>query len=459
MKKTFYSLLLAASVLFVACQKEQMPVDQSQTETQEQEFSEGTLISATKVGEVSFHEACHRVPDQYQKACQELIKLSIFGEDLINLNIVTYRIKYWSVASYHGKEYPAKLYGDVSFLVNTASDENRTLESVTLYHTFYNTSSRDVEYGEEIANLRAIYNALVVFPLYQGGFYDPNYEFEDNKFVVAPMEYIYKAKQAIDCEIAALEFIEKLENVQMAEDYYTEVVGISNGGGPALATQYLLESGQDKDYSAKAEKINLYTTYVGEGNCYTKPLFNLLLSEYKSSSSILVGDIDMNSLASVAYVSAVAGSYKTWMKHDSKVRGKYFTEQGKALYDEYVANESSLMEKAFEGEGLPLIKDVVNPDLYEGSSFKECDEINALYETFAKNEAIISGWTPKSYLKIAHSYADEFLLYDTNYKIWKDLSNSGWNCKVKLETIYGLGHLDASMFFMFTDVILKKHPF
>jgi len=475
MKTKFYflAILSLSAALLLSCSKEDVQVSPVEpvNPVVEQEIPAGKLISATKVDVVPANEAIEEWTNKFMGS-ENLLSLKLLGMELADFDIVTYRIKYNSTTIQNGVSRDIVLAGDVSFIAErTGLISTRHLSSVTLFNTVFNTSKEDVTLVDNIASsIRSIYNALVVYPFYQGG---P----DSDTIYATPCELLIKGKQAIDCELAALEFIESLDGVEMMSGYYTENVGVSNGGGPALAVAYLLEN--DCQYKQLAEKINLRSTYVGAGNCSTKSLIANLKTVNKESA--------IYPTASTGFITAVAGAYYTWKGDEyfkTSALEDYFSEcvysydayktylsadallvwededalgfKDKTVLDVYSENLGSLY---FYSSYVPGIQDAVNSGIFaDGDFIMDSDPMKELLSAFDNNEVICSGWSPKTAIKFAHSKDDEFLLYDVNYNIWKNLSNNGRNRLVKLYTVEDLDHTASTTQFL-VDVISHKHPF
>ncbi len=77
------------------------------------------------------------------------------------------------------------------------------------------------------------------------------------------------ARNVVDGYIAALDLVKQNKvtgasgSWNFADDYYTDIIGYSQGGSVALATLRYLESGQVSDENLK--RINLRNTYCGDG--------------------------------------------------------------------------------------------------------------------------------------------------------------------------------------------------
>jgi len=519
MKLKSLLVFFAAAFVFASCQKEESVsvVEPQLEETTVREMPTGLLISATKTSEIPATEIADRMVDSLKIKDADLFKFTLLNEDLFNFKIVTYRILYRSHTLYRGESVPITLAGDVSFVADsTGLISKRHLESVTLFNTVFNTSQYDVTTCEDsfYTNLRAIFNALVVYPLYQGG---PCSSYgEGGELIYAtPTEFLIKGRQAIECELAALEFVDKhLDNVEMMPNYYTECIGISNGGGTALAIQYLLEN--DPAYKRYADQINLRSNYVGAGHCSNKALIENLLNVPDTSA--------MYSVVPAGYLACVAGAYLTWADgvnhfkpYDDEVEDgekygqavklqdyfsdtfvnydfskhrnywvmwmRYFGSSIVPAYDAmnaryedifggpisyyaskplelHVNNAISLYTYSY---ALPNIKKTINPDLLDDpenptSIIMSRHAVEELCDAFAENEKMLSGWNPKTPLKFVHSEDDDFVSYDANYEIWRSLSHGGLNPRVQMESKEGLSHGDSATQCII-DVVLNKHPF
>jgi len=458
--KTLASVLLLSTVLF-SCQKDDTtPVT---PEPEEQSETNGTLVSAKLTSCIPYTDALKDMLDDFSEDIASLVDQSSIASGLESIKIATYEISYWTTVRDSDGYRPAILKGDVSFLTEDSGiSGKRTLESVTLFNTCFTTCAADTRLCESYINPRAAYNALIVFPLYQGGSVD-----DDGKItieeIITSSEFLMKGRQAIDCELAALEFIDKLGNVSMASGYYTENVGLSNGGGTALAVPYLLEN--DKEYKQFSDKINLRSSYVGEGNISSKVLFDNVLNGFDGSeeTKFFNASIDVDKLGAVGYITTIVGTYYTWQDKyfkDVKLEDYFTPGVGKAFLDLFLANDESLLYAVLGSD--TDIFDFVPSNLYERDSngnysFKKGTIIDNMYEAFSENEVILSGWTPKTPLRFTHSLNDEFLPYETNFNAWKTLSTYGTKFNVSMGTILAFEHIDATIYLMFTDVILSKH--
>lgn len=475
MKKYLKSILIlsAALALFASCQKEELAQSQpaGNTVTQETGTEAGRLVSYSLSKSIPVQDVIDQCKSStfnninpQDSSFAEIFKVSFLGRDIVDFEIVTYTIRYMSETRNVNGVHPTVLSGAVSFIVDRSGLINkRKLESVSLINTTFNASALDVTSMLSYFNLRTIYNALAVYPFYQGG------DINDGN-VVASTEFILKGKQAIDCEIAALELINNLSNVEMKENYYTENIGVSNGGGPALAFQYLLE--KDKEYMQKSKKINLRSSYLGEGNYSYAALMPVFLST-SLHSSLLGLPTDMDFAAPSAFISMVAGAYVTWQdKYFAGIKLEdYFSQEflndrnpetGMNLIEQFLANEGSIYYDTMEDS--IKVTDIINPDLIVFNpedntySYKKGTIIDNLIESFTENECILDGWLPRSEMQITHSLYDEFLSYKTAFTLWKNLSAFGFNYNVKLSNLYILNHAEASLYLIAKDVLLHKHP-
>lgn len=480
MRKTCIILAVLFAGFAVSCQKENI-IDYPEPDGSEQAIlqSSGKLLSAELVSSIPVTKAVDDAVTQCDEisgtlvgtmpeiSSTELLNTNILGFK-INLQVRTYKIVYNSVASNGSTIENAELTGYVSFLADEAGHiSKRYLESVTMFHTAFNTSTSSTEdYHTIVAPIRSLYNALVVSPMYQGTFSD------SGKHVIAPSETIFKAKQALDCEMAALELVSQLDDVEMMPQYYTENIGISNGGGAALAFQYLLDT--QSEYQKKyGEAINLKSTYVDEGCCSTAEMFDDIINYHNYGDSFKI--VDMNTLSVSGFITTVVGTFFTW-------KDKYFTdidplhnnvELKNYFSDEFWSNpgkyEFNVVYDYIADKGIQYgwdIEDVVNPDFVSYDAFTGRNYFNRrengfkqLFEAMEKeNDVIIRGWYPKESLVFAHSESDEFLYFDKQMAIYNDLSRFGTNRNVSFRTVKSLDHCSSTIYFLIKDILLEKHP-
>ena len=390
------------------------------------------------------------------------------------LKVKTWRIEYKTLGGFENKE-EVTMTADVAYITDKYDRLSRKLESVSVYNCNINIAAGDLTYFRDlIIPMRAAHNALVVYPFYQGIGCDLG------KHVVAPGEYLAKGRQAIDAEIAALELIASLkeegkEDVEMMDGYYTEIMGSSNGGGATLAMQYLLETDpQMKEINESI--INLKGSFIGDGCLSVRNIFPLLMTEVECPDSMGESMLSVDAVKPGTYLTIVVSSYMTWRKgnytsnvgEDRELLDSYF--DSSFLHKEYYNRDCNYIDAFIKGYyywGIYwdfddfTIGDVVNKNLLDqnGALNKEDDRMKTLDGFFAKNEVMLSGWSPKATLKIKHSTADEFIPIEYTREWYNSLSEGGTNENVIFEEVnIGTGHVTSAILCMLVDIMIKKHP-
>lgn len=467
-RNIFYLGFVSALILLAGCQKTSIDL-KSPEKVVAVEETRGKLVSATKTSTIGVNEAVLAAADNfgklvpqaegYQAEITELLKGPFSG---IQWQVETYRIKYHTVdANFHDKI----LSADIGFVNDASGCTTRRLNTVSLFHCQFNVNDGlTMMFKDIVIPVRAMHNALVVYPHYQGVGED-----KGTPGTYIPIsESLLKARQAIDAELAALEFIGTLNNVSMACGYYTENMGISNGGSTALATQYLLEN--DAMYSAKNESVNLRTTCVGEG-CYNYT--DLILSMFRETE-VEASEI-VAKLMPIAFVSLINSVHKTWGK---KYFGpalrleSYFSDAFNKAKVEINGKEMGILEamdsgdfpvdfseeSVFEKNGLLTIRSMINPDLYDedGNLREDSPHIQALKKAFDENQ-LRYGWNPDSPLLIEHSAKDDMLPYADALEAYRALGNKGKNKNVVMKTLPLGNHLVASSIYLL-EMLVLPHP-
>lgn len=470
--RTFvFGLLFSSITLLSSCSKDQSYTEADSGDTKERYvLVSGSLNSVKPASEVA---DILRQFDEIQAPDFLDIDLSEFG-----LELRTYRIVYRTKDN-RGQE--IQLSGDVSFLANPIHPRKRILESVSLFHSaFFTDEGKSTEYEQYAFPGRSIHNALVVYPHYQGVHEGRKPEYVEGHPVTIA-ELLLKARQGIDCELAAIELINKLEGVELMPEYYTENIGLSCGAGTALATQYLLENDPQLK-SVNKESIRLVGTYCCEG-CYSYSGLLSKLMEVVPYDESLSEFTSMEDFKPACLIAVIVGAYDTWKGMKDSDGNEFFA--GVDDVREYFSQEFLNSENLFEDDGRQitdiigyfrtgtlsahsrifkragfLSSTMINPELI--NSDHEIDVTNpkmkALLEALAQNDRITADWNPSARICISHSTDDEFVPYSQALGVYKSLSRDGANRNVVIQTICGLNHTDGNRFYAIKDIILKKHP-
>lgn len=454
---------LAAVAMLASCEKLLSPVIAEETSVEATTPDASRLVSYKLTASTPAKQAV----ESYLRDSASIEAPMCFDIDLEEYGIYlkAYRFTYNTV-DISGNS--IVLSGDLCY-INGGSSCKRCLESVSLFHPAFATAEEHCcEYEQYSFIGRSCHNALVVYPHYQG-FY------ASSELRITPSESLLKARQAIDCEVAALELVEKLDDVCMSPLYYTENMGISCGTGAALATQYLLE--QDKEMQEINRKyIRLYSTYCCEG-----PYKYSDLITYFADSFPYEDLQDVEDFSQVGLISLIVGTFDTWKGQKDESGNEYF--QGIDVYDYFnptLFTRTDLYDEATQVKDVVQYfrdgkldhhtkmfkkvslssREMINPDFFttEGTFDTENALIKELYSAMDNNNVITDGWNPRTKLVIAHSWSDELVPYKQAVDLFHNLSHYGVNPLVSITMVPGLGHTNGNQFFAIRDIILKKHP-
>lgn len=472
-----FGLVFSSAVLLCACSKD-LSFSEASTEASNETTEEsGILVSAS----LKCVTPASEVADGLLKNFGEIPAPELLDIDLseIGLELRTYRIVY-KTKDNRGKE--IQLSGDVSYLANPINSHTRILESVSLFHSaFFTDEGKSTEYEQYAFPARSIHNALVVYPHYQGVHEGRKPEYLEGRPVTVA-ELLLKARQGIDCELAAIELINKLKGVKLMPQYYTENIGLSCGAGTALATQYLLENDPQLKHVNK-KSIRLTGTYCCEG-CYSYSGLLSKLTEVVHYDESLEEFTSMEDFKPACLIAVIVGAYDTWKGMKDQDGNEFFA--GVDDVNEYFSPEFLGSDNLFEDDGRQitdiidyfrtgtlsahsrifkragfLSSTMINPELL--NSAHEIDvtnsKIKTLLNALAQNDRILSGWNPSAQLCISHSTGDEFVPYSQALDVYKSLSKGGLNRNVRLQTIPCLNHTNGNKFYGIKDIVLKKHPY
>lgn len=507
MKKSLFFVCTAVVLAFmaVACQKDQLNVagtDATVCDVDQKGYLVSYNLASTKSLEETEAAILAETPEEYFPQIQELFKGFLTGAQW---QMRTYTFNYNSVA---GDGSPAVLTGQVSFVCDGTGKIVRKLRSVSLYHIMFNVNQNTTFMQASMPTLRALHHALVVIPLFQGAASDaPCYgAVKGHPILVA--EPLAKARQAVDCELAAIELLDKLDcAVTLKDDYYTENMGISNGAAIALATQFYLEN---KAKAPVSEKIRLRGTFCGAG-CYdfssmlTQALSLTDLSGYSDAVAAMIPYAIMGTVIS-AYADnkkdfgkakltdyfsdeCVNGVFNEGVNHAGEPYNilKHFWEGDiqmnymdyADLTEEEMAFMESMMTMPMNSEEIvmPYIASVyenviddytyrkifneklyVGKDLENGELDVNGDLFKKLMKATAHSDMLKLDWHPASPLRISHSTDDDFLPYDTAYALYGKLSNNGNNKNVSFKTLRGLDHSNSASVLLMLNVGILEHP-
>lgn len=466
--------VLPALAILAGCQKETCPVEEMDQEQQAEEVAAPKyLVSATLTStvdvDVALDEAGQKlsniVPDGYYRNLWQPKTLTNLLTNPFTGNkwqVVTYSYIYKTIDT---RNQSINLSSTVSYLKDSLGYFPPRVKTISVFHKQF---SPDEELGNIFKSVvipaRAIHGALVVFPDYQGAGYT-----NINAFVPVSESYT-KARQAIDAELAAIELISKLGVAEFDEDYFTENMGLSNGGSVAVAMQKILES--DATDQEIKDAIKLRATYSAEG-CYDySDLIVPLVEDNSTQGNNMFGiTATIKPFILISFINSICSSYEEKFAGQGIKFEDYFCEgvNNLRIEDEFGGTYTvkqylndgkfDIFSTFFQDNGFLSPKSMMNPDFYkeDGSIDTQNPYVKLLIECCGRSE-VISGWTPKSRLFITHSTRDDLIPIDHVVNAVDALSNGGTNRNVLCEYKKLSEHTLSSMYFLLRDIVLEKHP-
>lgn len=492
-----YRFLAITTVLaiFAGCQKAEIQDIQSKENEGKEIVEEGQPIAVT--GQSRLMSASLENTKSINEALQEAASAAEQTGNSLSLpdtvksfqgfggwQLQVYKIVYKTVDI---KGDTIQLAGHVGLLNSPSGKTRMPVDAVSLFHTAVNTEELTTTlYEVMVLPFRALYNHVVVYPFYQG------IDIDKGVHPVTISEPLLKARQAIDCEVAAMELLDIL-GIDMDRDYYTANMGISNGGATTVATQYMLEN-YPEYREINRDIIRLKGTYVGEG-CYSfrELIPSLTAPAEKSLAALLVKDY-LSIIKSASYIACLVGSYDTW----KGINGHY---EDVPDIDVYFSEEFLNIQRPYWNDGLSIINyidqniprpepdgytdyidmfrkgllciaedkifnleitvaDMINPELLGEDGLVDMSNpyLITVQKAFSENDIFLGGWAPHTMLKMAHSVDDDFVDFKQVREVFEGLNNNGFNRNVALSTVKGLDHLTGTFFFLIKDILAKEEP-
>lgn len=423
-----FTILLTAAVI-ASCRKEatvpQQPQEQGedpgQGQEEEPQLPQGYLVEVldTTVYETAddfvdfiastyflmadYEEIFREVVDPIMKigAAETYVRQIIQGKTA-NVRIHRYNFTYRSLDT-DGQ--PCIFSGSL-VLPNSDNPEYRCrLDAVTLYHSFY-ISKYDCATGSGVpAMARAIFNQAVVSSDFQGMGVDEGTH--HHPF----LEYFSLARQSIDCEMAALELMGRL-NVRLPERFPTYNMAISKGAPVVIAAHKLVQESEDEDIK---KSIRIASSYACAGPCDLVGLLKaygtdidlvniwmismMVLSVYYSHPEEFPG-VDILDFFSENYRNAIipVGGVNCFV-HE--------------YVDLMVSNQNFITADALDAVGIHRAQDMLNPRFFnEDESYNMNDPLVATFFRLLGDCNPCTGWIPKSTVLMETGRNDRFIVYD-----------------------------------------------
>lgn len=342
---------------------------------------------------------------------------------------------------------PKVLSGSIGYVQRTRKGETKKIEGIELSINGFALGQANRELLNLTTYLRARYNILQITPDRQGRGYD-----NDSYFPIA-QPYL-AARQAIDCEMAALELVRNLE-LELVNDYTTTINAISQGGPTALAIQQMLETSEPAQVTEKLRlsRNNLrvpttdfwrvaetvLTSNPIQMDEYIVPALLQFVIDAKNSHPDIMADYEIEDYFKPEFNEQrieVEGESYSWVE----------------LVNKNMADEDTLpMNYGFVTAHDALKEDSYNED---GSINLQNPRIAALKAAIDAS-ALTYDWTPKHPIYFMHSTRDDVMPYEDIYNLCKDLHTKAPGM-VYLKTFHAKGHYWATMVSILET--LKRYP-
>lgn len=329
------------------------------------------------------------------------------GKGGISANITKYDFLYRSTDE-NGS--PVILSG--SAILPTATDpsvKKHELDAVTLFSCI---TEGGITVDGTPVQARAVFNQMVVTPDFQG------YGSSEWYSRRVPYAYGVLAQQAVDCELAALELLEKT-GARMKKGYVTYNMGVSDESAVAMAVQKLVEGSSN---AALKKSINLGSTYCCAGNYDLTGLM----------SSMLAGGVDklwrVPKLVGSVFLTNpdLFEGYRIEDLFSERFNSVRYAEGGSAysLLDIIFRHSisDSRLDEIFYSYDFKDAEDILNPDLLYDGYFDPFNPLAvALVDALARGD-VYNGWKPGKALMLEHGTADAVADYETSYNCYETLN-------------------------------------
>lgn len=259
------------------------------------------------------------------------------------------------------------------------------------------------------------------------------------------VSYNALARQSIDCALAALELIDYV-GLRMKPAYKVYNMGMSKGGGTAMATQKMLENSEPFEVRSK---LSLAGTY-----CATSVIdFRGMIKHFNDKK--LKGESTADEDLMISWMAATA-LYFAYHTHQSVISETDFENFFTAEFNSFAKDEKLFgnpkmywgsYQRLFSQYNMISLDKVLNERFFiqEGENKGELNEDDELVKKiFAvlDEENPANGWSPKSPLLMEHSKDDEKSNYEVSFKNYCGLKYQPMftNPYVNFNTYYGIEH-------------------
>lgn len=367
----------------------------------------------------------------------------------LDLRFEKYNFRYRSVAA-DGE--PVYLSGCAIFPNSSKSAIPHEIEDVTIFQPYWMTNDECVSIKGSPVMMRTAFNQMVVIPDYQG--YGITFGTMKHPFT----EYRALARQAVDCELAALELIGET-GARLNPNYVTYNMGASKGAGAAMELARYLETEANRKV---ADKVRLSSSYCCTG---AYDLLNLLYS---------YNNLGGNTEYWMATMLASSAFYSNPAKFNGYSIEDFFSEEflKARLYEgerEYTLVEIIEDKRAsafrlgeiFKALGLDGIDRIYNPEFfYEDGTFNfDNPLLRAFAEVLVANNPT-RNWDPQTPVLMEYTNADnrvEVAVSKASYEELRKNQDGTTNENVR-ENVYSLVNHDTMTAIGIARMMIMKDP-
>lgn len=332
---------------------------------------------------------------------------------------------------------PVVLSGIAVFPNNVeGSDRDYELDNITLFSTYHIDLSGDCPSlkGSQVM-LRTIFNSMVVIPDFQG--YGVSADMRHPY-----LEFNTLARQAVDCELAALELAKGL-GVTTCKSYGTFNMGVSKGGATALAVHKYLET---KASDSVRNVVRLKSTYCSSG------LFDaagMLRSEAEQRSigspwfpAMLVSssfNANRDLFESYEVADFMSNGFNSF---HTNINGENYSLMSMMESKRFTSDE---IARKYRTNGFTSARQILSNRLLNGSGVNVEDELYAKIKQISEKNNPMLGWDPdEAPILIEHSKMDDFVPFETtfsSYEKLKYMDDGTPNDLVEFKTTYIASHI------------------
>lgn len=454
--KHFRTLIALATIIFamVSCsQEETMSIGSNdvtankylvgQTSTEVMNSDEINNLITRCIHELDYQEYNEYLDDTYIKD-----ELYTFPKKLFTQEEKMFYIHHFQYNTVDLNGNPMVLSGKLSYVKRTKKGvTNNMFDGIELSIPGFALGNSTSTLGLLSTYMRVRYNIVQITPDRQGRGCD-----NDNYFPIA-QPYL-AARQAIDCQMAAMELIRNLE-LELADDYTTTINGISQGSPTALAVQQLLETSEPAKVT---DKIRLGRTNL------RVPTTDF----WRVAETVLISNpIQMDRYVVPAIMQFIIDAK---CSHPDIMADYEIEDYFKPEFNEQrieIGGESyswiEVVNKDMEDDDiLPMNYGFVTAhDALKEDTYNEDGSINLQNPRIAALKAAIDAsalnydWTPKHPIYFMHSTRDDVMPYEDIYNLCKDIHAKAPGM-VYLKTIHANGHFWASAVAIFES--FKRYP-